>query len=82
MLFRIFQLLESIGITESLLCLINDKWLNSLFFLIVSNEIGVFSFFINLTVTATKRPVLSVLSKYASLITSTMPTISFPIFEW
>ena len=36
---------------------------------------------LNLTVTATKRPDLSVLSRYASLITSTIPTISFPIFE-
>ena len=39
MLFKIFQLLESIGITDNLLCLIKDKWLNSLRFLISSKEI-------------------------------------------
>ena len=63
MLFNIFQLLESIGITDSLLCLIRAKWLNSLDFLIVSRVIGDGNLFLNFTVTATKRPDLSVLSK-------------------
>ena len=62
MLFKIFQLLESIGITDSLLCLTNDKCFNSLFFLIFSRETGLLSFLINFTVTATNRPDLSVLS--------------------
>ena len=81
MLFKIFQLLESIGITDKRLCLMSGKWLNSLFFLISSKRTGLLSFFKNLTVTATKRPVLSDLSKNASLATSTIPTISLPIFE-
>ena len=81
MLFRIFQLLESIGITDNLLCLISDKWPNSLFFLIISRLTGFAHFFLNRPVPATNRPLLSVLSKYASLITSTTPTISLPIFE-
>jgi hypothetical protein len=63
MLFKIFQLLESIGITDSLLCFISDKWLNSLFFLISSRVTGLDNFFLNRTVHATKRPDLSVLSK-------------------
>ena len=62
MLFKIFQLLESTGITDNLLCLINDKWLNCLFFLILVRVIGLASFFTNLTVTATNRPDWSVLS--------------------
>ena len=81
MLFKIFQLLESIFITDKRLCLIKGKWPNSLFFLIFSSVIGLFNFLINLTVTATKRPDWSDLSKYAYFITSTIPTISFPMFE-
>jgi len=53
MLFRIFQLLESIGITDNLLCFISDKWLNSLFFLTASSVTGFGNFFLNCTVTAT-----------------------------
>ena len=80
MLFNIFQLFESIGITDSLLCLISAKWLNFSNFFILSSVIGLDNFSLNFTVTATNRPDLSVLSKYASLITSTIPTISLPIF--
>ena len=79
--FNIFQLLESMGITDNLLCLIRAKWLNSFDFLISSRVIGDDNLSLNLTVTATKRPDLSVLSRYASLITSTIQTISFPIFD-
>ena len=52
MLFNIFQLLESIGITDNLLCLIRAKWLNSFDFLIFSSVTSIS----NLTVTATNRP--------------------------
>ena len=48
MLFKIFQLLESIGITDNLLCLISDKWLNSLIFLISSRVTGFGNFSLNL----------------------------------
>ena len=40
MLFNIFQLLESMGITDNLLCLIRAKWLNSFDFLILSRVTG------------------------------------------
>ena len=63
MLFNIFQLLESMGITDNLLCLIRAKWLNSFDFLILSRVMGLDNFSTNLTVTATNRPDLSVLSK-------------------
>ena len=63
MLFNIFQLLESMGITDNLLCLIRAKWLNSFDFLIFSRVMGLDNFSTNLTVTATNRPDLSVLSK-------------------
>ena len=63
MLFNIFQLLESMGITDNLLCLIRAKWLNSFDFLILSRVMGFDNFSTNLTVTATNRPDLSVLSK-------------------
>ena len=63
MLINFFQLLESIGITESLLCLIRAKLFNSLVFLMLSRVIGLDNFSINLTVTATNRPDLSVLSR-------------------
>ena len=63
MLFNIFQLLESMGITDNLLCLISAKWLNSFDFLMSSRVIGDDNLSLNLTVTATKRPDLSVLSK-------------------
>jgi hypothetical protein len=51
------------GITDSLLCLIRAKWPNSFDFLILSRVIGLDNFSTNLTVTATNRPDLSVLSK-------------------
>ena len=63
MLINFFQLLESIGITESLLCLIRAKLLNSFVFLMLSRLIGLDNFSKNFTVTATNRPDLSVLSR-------------------
>ena len=54
---------ENGGITDNLLCLIRAKWLNSFDFLILSRDIVLDNFSTNLTVTATNRPVLSLLSK-------------------
>ena len=51
MLFNIFQLLESMGITDNLLCLIRAKWLNSFDFLMSSRVIGDDNLSLNLTVT-------------------------------
>ena len=48
---------------DSLLCLIRAKWLNSFDFLILSRVMGLDNFSTNLTVTATNRPDLSLLSK-------------------
>ena len=53
-----------------------------LFFLISSNFTGLLNFCLNFTFTATNFFFLSVGSKKASFTTSTIPTISFPIFEW
>tara|TARA_B100001175_G_scaffold313283_1_gene320622 strand:+ start:381 stop:617 length:237 start_codon:yes stop_codon:yes gene_type:complete len=77
----IFQLLVSIGITDNLLCLIRGKLSKLGFFLIFCKETGFFKAFLNLTCTATNFFFLSVGSIKAFLITSTIPTISFPIFE-
>ena len=50
MLFNIFQLLESMGITDNLLCLISAKWLNSFDFLMSSRVIGDDNLSLNYTI--------------------------------
>ena len=67
--------------TDNLLCFIRDKCLRFLFFLTFSSVTGFFNMFLNLTLTATNLPFLSVGSIKASFITSTIPTISLPMFE-
>ena len=54
---------------------------SSLIPLISSSVTNFFSFCLNLTCTATNRFSLSVGSIKLSLMTSTIPTISFPMFE-
>ncbi len=46
-----------------------------------SKEIGLLKAFLNLTLTATNFFFLSVGSKKEVFMTTTIPTISFPIFE-
>ena len=81
MLFKIFQLLESMGITDNLLCFISPKCLKALFFLIFSSDTGLLSFLTNLTCTAINFLSSSVLSTKDDLITYTKPTISIPKLE-
>ncbi len=74
------NLIESIQLIKQLKKKVGISF-KPLFFLIFSRETGIFNLLLYLTFTATNRFSLSVGSVNAVLMTSTIPTISLPIFE-